>query len=116
MAWLTAKLERWNGDIADPNLPRIELVANGKAVSIYVSVLSGRTSSSANMSDLYDAYRLANFLLDEPAENVIMNAIIDLCSTRGNMNGIDVDYVLKYMPESLLRKFCVDFCINLGTM
>ncbi|KAI7267299.1 hypothetical protein KC343_g920 [Hortaea werneckii] len=113
--WITTKLERWNADIADQNMPQLELDANGKAVSTYVSVLSGRTPSSANMSELYNAYRLADFLIDEPAENVIMNAIIDLCSTRGNMNGIDVDFVLEYMPDSLLRKSCVDFCINRGT-
>ncbi|KAI7163581.1 hypothetical protein KC349_g1258 [Hortaea werneckii] len=113
--WLTAKLERWNHDIADPSLPQLEVMGNGKAVSIYVGVLSGRTPSSASMSDLFDAYKLADFLIDEPAENTVMNAIIDLCSKRGNMDGIDVDFVLEYMPESLLRKFCVDFCINRGT-
>ncbi|KAI6791234.1 hypothetical protein KC361_g7454 [Hortaea werneckii] len=67
------------------------------------------------MADLYNAYRLADFLIDEPAENVRMNAIVDLCSKRGSMAGIDVDFVLEYMPDSLLRKFCVDFCINLRT-
>lgn len=53
------------------------------------------------MSELYDAYRLVDFLIDEPAENVIMNAIIDLCSTRGNMNGIDVKFVLEHMRACL---------------
>ncbi|KAI7332713.1 hypothetical protein KC315_g4527 [Hortaea werneckii] len=113
--WLAAKLERWDGDTADPSLPQLELVvANGTAVSLYVSVLTGRTPSSANMAYLYNAYRLADFRIDEPAENVIMNAIVDLCSKPGSMAGIDVDYVLEYMPDSLLRKSCVDFCINRG--
>ncbi|RMY55366.1 hypothetical protein D0865_04218 [Hortaea werneckii] len=94
--WLTAKLERWNHDLADPNLPQLEVMGNGKAVSIYVGVLSGRTPSSASMSDLFDAYKLADYLLDETAENAIMNAIVDLCSTRGKMDRIDVDYVLEY--------------------
>lgn len=71
-------------------------MGNGKAVSIYVGVLSGRTPSSASMSDLFDAYKLADYLLDETAENAIMNAIVDLCSTRGKMDRIDVDYVLEY--------------------
>ncbi|KAI7505131.1 hypothetical protein KC367_g743 [Hortaea werneckii] len=100
---------------ADPSLPQLELVvANGTAVSLYVSVLTGRAPSSANMADLYNAYRLADFRIDEPAENVVMNAIVGLCSKPGSMAGIDVDYVLEYMPDSLLRKSCVDFCINRG--
>ncbi|KAI7358292.1 hypothetical protein KC354_g9738 [Hortaea werneckii] len=101
--WLTAKLERWNHDLADPNLPQLEVMGNGKAVSIYVGVLSGRTPSSASMSDLFDAYKLADYLLDETAENAIMNAIVDLCSTRGKMDRIDVDYVLEYRSRLILN-------------
>ena len=66
--WLTAKLERWNGHLADPNLRQLEVMENGNAISIYVSVLSGRTPSSASMSGLSDTYKLADYLLDEPAK------------------------------------------------
>ncbi|RMY03928.1 hypothetical protein D0868_07216 [Hortaea werneckii] len=103
--WLTAKLERWNHDLADPNLPRLEVMGNGKAVSIYVGVLSGRTPSSASMSGLFDAYKLADYLLDESAENATMNAVVDLCSTRGNMDTIDVDYVLEYMSMTSFGEY-----------
>ncbi|KAI6910467.1 hypothetical protein KC318_g3226 [Hortaea werneckii] len=103
--WLAAKLERWSGGLADPNLPQLDVMGNGNAVSIYVGVLSGRTPSSASMSDLFDAYKLADHLLDEPAKIVIMNAIIDLCSTRGNMDAIDVDYVPEYMSMTSFGEY-----------
>lgn len=46
---------------------QLEVMGNGKAVSISVDILSGRTPSSAGMSDLFDAYKLADYLIDEPA-------------------------------------------------
>lgn len=34
-----------------------------------------------------------------------MNAVIDLCSTCGNMDGIDVDYVLDYMSMTSFGEY-----------
>ncbi|KAI7211025.1 hypothetical protein KC333_g7905 [Hortaea werneckii] len=93
--WITAKLDRWSGNDASTT-PQLEVMGDGKSVSVYVAVHHGKTPS-ARLPEFFDAYKLADYLVDEHAENIIMNSIIMLGSDRRSIDGIDVDYVMKCM-------------------
>lgn len=75
-------------------------MGDGKSVSIYVAVHRGKTPS-AKLLELFDAYKLADFLINEHAENAIMKSVNMLGSDRGSNDGSDVDCVIEYVPTSL---------------
>ncbi|KAI7102549.1 hypothetical protein KC340_g3607 [Hortaea werneckii] len=102
--WITAKLARWSGDDVSTT-PQLEVMGDGKSVSIYVAVHHGKTPS-AKLSELFDACKLADFLINEHAENAIMKSVNMLGSDRGSIDGNDVDYVIEYMPTSLSGILC----------
>ncbi|KAI7553778.1 hypothetical protein KC331_g993 [Hortaea werneckii] len=101
--WITAKLDRWSGNDASTT-PQLEVMGDGKSVSVYVAVHHGNPPN-ARLPELFDAYKLADYLLDEHAENIIMNSIIVLGSDRRSIDGINVDYVMEYMSMTSFGEY-----------
>ncbi|KAI6910456.1 hypothetical protein KC318_g3230 [Hortaea werneckii] len=79
-------------------------MGDDKSASVYVAVHHGKTPS-ARLPELFDAYKLDDYLVDEHAENIIMNSIIMLGSDRGSIDEIDVNYVMTYMPMNSFGEY-----------
>ncbi|KAI7427846.1 hypothetical protein KC336_g5760 [Hortaea werneckii] len=113
---LTAKFERWTDkDKAEGEFLEAKVEGDGPTLTVYISIRNGVMPQGLAVSQLFKAYMLADFLIDDVTKDQLMNEIMDKCVQKKKLHGINLETVMVTLSSTdTLSKFCVDFAVRQG--